>query len=323
MNKVFITGLAGFIGFHTAKKFCAEGWEVFGIDNFNDVVYEKTIKYERAEILRCEYGIDVPNIDINDMHGLSKKLRETSPQLVIHLAAHPGVRASIDKETQYNINNIIGTTTLIKALERNKIHNVIYASSSSVMSGHKTPWKEELHLGPHLNPYAYTKAVNESQFRMCSIKNAVGLRFFTVYGPWGRPDMALYSFTKAIANNQPIVMYSPDKMKRDFTYIDDIVNGIWLVANNMTPRDIYCLGSGRQETLLDFVKEIEKNLNITAVKQFVEKPASDILETWSDITKIKTLGYTPSTTISQGIKEFVDWYVSYKLTDPDVVWRSS
>lgn len=310
--KVFITGLAGFIGFHTAMKFDKEGWEVYGCDNFNDLIYDPELKYDRAEELRFEYGIDVPNIDISwQTESLTRTLSEIKPDLIIHLAAYPGVRVSMDHADEYIVNNIIATQNLITVAQNLKIENVIYASTSCVMHGNPLPWKEYDKLGPHLSPYGYTKATNESQFHVSKIKNAVGLRFFTVYGPWGRPDMALFNFTKSILEQQPITVYNHGDMKRDFTYVDDIVQGIWLVANNMTERDIYCIGNGRQVDLMKFIECIENELGFVAEKDFQPRHPADAKETWSDTTKLQALGYKPTVSVEEGVKNFIQWYRNY------------
>ena len=309
--KVYITGIAGFIGYHTAMKFAENGWEVYGCDNFNSMIYDSELKYVRSELLRCEYGIDNPNIDITKPYPINVYLNKIKPDLIIHLAAHPGVRVSMDHAEDYITNNILGTQNVIKVAESIGVNNVIYASTSCVMHGHPLPWNEYQHLGPHLSPYGYTKATNESQFYVSKIKNAVGLRFFTVYGPWGRPDMALFTFTKNILEGKPIEVNNNGDMKRDFTYVDDIVQGIWLVANNMTERDIYCIGNGRQVELMDFIKCIENELGIEAEKIFKPRHPADAKETWSDTTKLQALGYLPTTPVEEGVKNFVKWYRSY------------
>jgi UDP-glucuronate 4-epimerase len=310
--KVFITGLAGFIGFHTAIKFHNEGWEVYGCDNFNELIYDPELKYDRAEELRLEYGINVPNIDISwQNEAVRRELSAIKPDLVIHLAAYPGVRVSMDHPDEYIVNNIIATQNLINIIQEVKIENVIYASTSCVMHGNPLPWKEYDKLGPHLSPYGYTKATNESQFHVSKIKNAVGLRFFTVYGPWGRPDMALFTFTKNILEGTPIEVNNNGDMKRDFTYVDDIVQGIWIVGNNMTERDIYCIGNGRQVDLMDFITVIEKELGLEATKEFMPRHPADAKETWSDTTKLQALGYKPTVSVEEGVKNFIQWYRNY------------
>lgn len=308
--KIVITGLAGFIGYHTAIHFHNNGHEVYGFDNFN-TYYDPELKYDRSEDLRINYGILCPNLDLRD-NKITEFLSSIRPDLVIHLAASAGVRVSLDQPLEYIDNNITATQKLINSCERAGIENVIYASTSAVMQGCPTPWTEDMMAKNHLSPYGYTKACNEQQFNVSKIKNAVGLRFFTVYGPWGRPDMALFTFTKKMIYNQPITVYNNGDMKRDFTYIDDIVQGIYLVSQNMTERDIYNIGYGKQVDLMDFIHEIESNLgNGKAEYDFQPAHPADAKETWSDTTKLQKLGYKPTTPISVGVKNFVDWYKEY------------
>lgn len=305
--KVLITGGAGFIGYHVAKKFVAEGHEVFCIDNFNDY-YDVKLKYAREARLLNNHGIKVEKVDIQDADKLKGCILKNRPDMVIHLAASAGVRYSMEHAQEYIDNNITGTQNVIRACEHGGVDNVIYASTSCVMHGHPLPWGEVDALGPHLSPYGYTKATNESQFQVSNIENAVGLRFFTVYGPYGRPDMALFDFTKKILNHEEITVYNEGNMIRDFTYVDDIVQGIFLVANNMTNRDIYCIGYGERVKLTYFIKCIEKELGIDAKMKYEEHHPADALETWSDTDKLKKLGYNPSTPIEEGVKNFVKWY---------------
>lgn len=305
MKKVFITGIAGFIGFHTALKYRENGWSVCGVDNFNDY-YDPSLKEDRKDLL-LDKSVEVVRMDIrsNDFSALIKELQ---PDLMIHLAAAAGVRVSLAQPAYYIDNNIRGTQCLIEACEAAGVENVIYASTSCVMEGNPLPWKEVDNPGRQLSPYGYTKLTNENQFHVSRIKKAVCIRFFTVYGPYGRPDMALFTFTKNILNSDPIIVYNNGDMKRDFTYIDDIVQGVWLVSQNMTSRDLYCLGNGTQVNLMDFIHEIENNLGKTAEKDFQPRHPADALETWSDTTKIEKLGYKSATPIAVGVKNFVEWY---------------
>jgi UDP-glucuronate 4-epimerase len=308
--RVLITGAAGFIGFHTANKFFQQGWLVHGIDNFNDY-YDPSLKHARAAKLR-ESGVDIQHVDITDKDKLTQHLKNLGKiDLIIHLAAYAGVRYSLTNPYPYHKNNIEGTQNIIDVCESQEIENVIYASTSCVMSGHPTPWKEHEIFHKPISPYGYSKIVNESQFKISSISNAVGLRFFTVYGPWGRPDMALFDFTKNIIKGQPITLYNYGDMKRDFTYIEDIVQGIWLVSQNMTPRDIYCIGNGDCVSLDRFVQAIQHSLEIKATIEYGPMHPADVQETWSDTTKIQTIGYKSSTPIEVGVHNFVQWYKNY------------
>ena len=308
--KVMITGMAGFIGMHTALKFKDLGHEVVGFDNYNGVVYEKTIKEDRADVLN-KNDIKCPAVDLQDKNRLYHYINLERPDLVIHLGAHAGVRVSMENGGEYIKNNILGTQNLIDVCEALGIENVIYASTSCTMEGNPLPWGPDEKLGPQLSPYGYSKQTNENQFHTSKIKNAVCLRFFTVYGPWGRPDMALYTFTNKILKDEPIDVYNNGNMIRDFTYVDDIVQGIEIVSRNMSPRETYCLGNGEQVQLMDFIDHIEQNLNKRADKNFMPRHPADALETWSDTTKLQALGYKPTTSIAEGVKNFIQWHRNY------------
>ena len=301
MSKIFITGIAGFIGFHTAKKLRALGHEVYGCDNFNQY-YDPELKHERARRLSL-IGVGIWEADI-----CSQNFPDIEADLVIHLAAMAGVRYSMDHPMEYIQNNIVGTQMLIENLERNNVQQVIYASTSCVLHGQELPWREYETLYPQLNPYGYSKMLNESQFSMSKIPQAVGIRFFTVYGPYGRPDMALFDFTRSILADQPITLFNYGDMKRDFTYVDDIVQGVVLVSENMTDRDIYNLGNGKQVELKEFVEAIELALGKRAIVEYGPKHPADAKETWSDTSKIERLGYKSTTPVEEGVKKFVDWY---------------
>jgi len=309
--KVLITGIAGFIGYHTAVKFKQLGHDVVGIDNFNNY-YDPLLKYARSAELTT-IGVDVRALDLTDRKRVNSFVSGFAPDLVIHLAAMAGVRYSMDHAFDYIEANVNGTQNLIDAIVDAGVQDVIYASTSCVMHGNPLPWNEHDKLGVQLNPYGYTKQTNENQFHVADIRRAVGLRFFTVYGPLGRPDMALFKFTQQILDDQPITVYNYGKMKRDFTYIDDIVNGIVLVSQNMSKRDIYCIGNGTQVNLTDFIAEIEKNLGKKGKYVFKPKHPADATETWADTTKISKLGYVAQTPIDQGVKKFIDWYKDFYL----------
>ena len=311
--KVLITGIAGFIGFHTALKFKANGHEVCGFDNYN-TYYDPKLKHQRTGIL-VDNGITVHYNDLTHTHDgdVSSLIGKFQPDLVIHLAAMAGVRYSMDHPKEYEHNNIYDTELLIKALEKHNVKNVIYASTSSVMNGNPVPWNEDAELPVQKSPYGVSKVANENQFHESKISNAVGLRFFTVYGPWGRPDMALFDFTKNILADHHITLFNYGDMKRDFTYIDDIVQGIVLVADNMTERDIYCIGYGKQVELQTFLTHIESNLFKVARIKYAPMHPADAPETFSDTTKLQKLGYKPTTPIEVGVKNFIDWYKDHYL----------
>jgi UDP-glucuronate 4-epimerase len=313
-KKVLITGIAGFIGFHLAKKLKLENFQVCGFDNFNDY-YDISLKHARENELK-KIGIYVNNCDLKNINDLNELLKTEKPDIIIHLAAYAGVRHSLNNPRLYIENNIIGTQNLIEACEANGVDNVVYASTSCIMAGNELPWKEDAPTLHQLNPYGYSKKTNECQFKTSNIHKTVGLRFFTVYGPWGRPDMALFSFSKAILNDETIGLFNYGDMKRDFTYVDDIVQGISIVMNRIFSIDIplgeiYNIGYGQQVDLIDFVKEIEYNFNKKAIIEYLPMHPADSQETWSDTTKLQALGYKPITSIKEGVKSFADWYKEF------------
>ena len=298
MHKIYITGIAGFIGFHMAERLAIAGYEVGGVDNFNDY-YDPQLKRDRALLLETKFGIKTYDHDIEIIpwrHHLENY------DAVIHLAAHAGVRHSLDHPQMYIDTNITGTQRLIHACEEYEIP-VVYASSSTVDSD-------------HLNPYAWSKYVNEKQFESSKLLSA-GLRFYTVYGEYGRPDMALGLFTEAIAQGKPIDVYNNGDMQRDFTYVGDLVDGIGIILENilLTPainhHEIYNLGTGKSNELMDYIECIENELGRVAQKNFLPMHPADVKSTQADIGKAQGLGYNPKTTMQQGIKYYTDWFKEY------------
>ena len=314
MSRIAITGAAGFIGFHLVKKLVDEGHEVMGFDSFNDY-YDVKLKQDRATELKMNYGVEIDPADLKDKDDLLNWFETNTPELVIHLAAYAGVRNSLDYPEDYIQNNIVGTHNLIEACNAYDVKKVIYASTSCVMAGNELPWKEDEKVGYPLNPYGYSKLCNESMFMASDIDAAIGLRFFTVYGPWGRPDMALFDFTNKIIKNEPIDLFNHGDMIRDFTYVDDIVNGINIVIDyiqsSMLIKDIYNIGNGRQVPLIEFVENIEFQLQRKAQKNYVPKHPADTQATWSDTTKLQALGYKAETPIEEGVEKFITWYKGY------------
>jgi len=311
--KILITGMAGMIGFHSAKHFHAQGWEVTGVDNFN-TYYDPDLKRDRANILEKEYGIKTLYCDIQDSKIKSLELLK-DVDVMLHLAAYANPRHALAEPKPYIDTNITGTQNLIEAAEIYDVP-VVYASSSCVMHGQPLPWNEHDRPAHQNNPYGWSKRANECQFMHSNLTRSAGLRFFTVYGPYGRPDMALFKFTDHIVNNKPIDLYNYGDMKRDFTYVDDIVQGIGLVVDKLYKDDdsyheIYNIGYGAQVQLLDFVEEIENNLDRKAIRNLVPAHPADTPETWSDTSKLQKLGYKPTTPVKDGIREFVTWYKSY------------
>ena len=313
MTHVMVTGGAGFIAYHLIHTLVESGYEVSALDNFNDY-YDVSLKEHRAENLR-ELGVDVTRVDIRDPEAINWFVNHHKPDIVMHLAAYAGVRHSLNEPQTYIDNNITGTQNLISACEKAGVDKVVYASTSCTMAGNDLPWNESDKTGYQLNPYGYSKATNENQFMSSGIANTIGLRFFTVYGPWGRPDMALFDFTNNIVKGKPIDLFNYGDMVRDFTYVDDIVQGICIIFNEIQQHEklseIYNIGYGEQVKLVDFVDHIEKNLDRKAERNLVPMHPADTKETWSDTTKLQKLGYKPTTSISEGVANFVNWYKKY------------
>lgn len=313
--KILITGIAGMIGFHSARHFAKNGWEVVGVDNFN-TYYDPNLKEDRAEILRKDHNIAILRSDIQDFHKVNTNTNFLdNVDVVLHLAAYANPRHALEEPQPYIDTNITGTQRIIEVCEKRDIP-VVYASSSCVMHGQPLPWNEHDRPDMQNNPYGWSKRANECQFGHSNIKRSAGLRFFTVYGPYGRPDMALFKFTDAIVKGEAMTLYNFGDMKRDFTYVQDIVNGIELVVDKVMNdedswHEIYNIGYGEQVNLLDFVDEIEKNLDRKGERILAPKHPADVPETWSDTTKLQALGYKPTTSIRDGVKEFITWYKGY------------
>jgi len=314
MATIGITGMGGFIGYHLAKKLNDEGHEVCGFDSYNDY-YDPILKANRSENLRSNCGIETQNVDLKDRKELDLWMKKRLPEVIIHLAAYAGVRNSMECPDDYIQNNVVGTHNLIESCNKYGIEKVIFASTSCVMAGNELPWKEDEKVGYPLNPYGYTKLCNESQFIASTIPTTIGLRFFTVYGEWGRPDMALFDFTNKIIKNEPIDLFNHGDMIRDFTYVGDIVNGVNIVTDlalkSETVKDIYNIGNGRQVPLIEFVENIEFQLQRKAQKNYVPKHPADTQATWSDTTKLQALGYKSETPIEVGVANFIEWYKRY------------
>jgi UDP-glucuronate 4-epimerase len=346
--KILITGTAGFIGFHVAKKLIDRGDEVIGLDVINDY-YDVNLKYSRLE----ETGISKSKIDYGNIIGSEKyknysfiKLGlEDKEQLdalfasqkfdkVCNLAAQAGVRYSLENPMAYINSNIIGFVNILEACRHNKIKHLSYASSSSVYGlNENMPFSIHDNVDHPISLYAASKKSNELMAHTYSHLFGVpttGLRFFTVYGPWGRPDMALFIFTKAIKEGKPIEVFNEGRMKRDFTYIDDIVDGILRVIDNppsgntdwtgknpdpsssKAPYKIYNIGNSSPVQLLSFIEAIEESLGIKAVKHLKTMQAGDVPATWADVSDLSNeLGYKPTTAVKEGVRNFIDWYNSY------------
>ena len=307
--KIFITGISGFIGFHLARELKAYGHEILGCDNYNGM-YSPHLKMDRCKILEMA-EIPVKNADICSWQ-INEYLIEDC-DVIVHLAAWAGVRHSLEQPNVYTKNNIMGTQNIIDIAEKMNIP-VVYASSSSVYAGQNPPFMEDMNFRHHLNPYAWSKYVNECQFKHSKLPSSIGFRFFTVYGSYGRPDMALHGFTDKIIRDEPIEVFGHGKMSRDFTYVQDIVNGVQLLIDKVFKIDdhkIYNIGSGESVPLMTFVRLIEENLDRKAKINYVDMHPADIQHTLADITEIRRLGYRPMTSVEYGIQHFISWYKDY------------
>jgi len=315
MNKrILVTGVAGFIGFHLARRLLALGNEVVGIDNLNDY-YDVDLKKRRLELLYCDQFTFL-TIDISDKFSMNLIFRDRKFDLVINLAAQAGVRHSLIDPHIYVSTNGMGFLNILEGCKEQKVP-LIYASSSSVYGTQSTaPYSTDEDVRYPASLYAATKQFNElmahAYEHMFGVQ-LIGLRFFTVYGPWGRPDMALFLFTKAILNDEPINLFNNGDMIRDWTYIDDIVEGILrIIEGCFVPRRIYNIGSAAPRTLLDFVRIIEGVLNKKATVNFLPMQPGDIRSTEADVSDlIRDTGFHPTTSLEEGIKNFVDWYKNY------------
>ena len=330
--KILITGSSGFIGFHLSKLLLEKGNNVHGIDSMNNY-YDVSLKKARLKILLKYKKFSFSKIDLENNQKIENIFKKFKPKVVIHLAAQAGVRYSIDKPRVYLKSNIDGTFNVIEASHKVKVNHLIMASSSSVYGANKKiPFKEIEKTETQLSIYASTKKANESMAHSYSnIWNIpiTMLRFFTVYGPWGRPDMALFKFTKGILENKKIDIYNNGKMYRDFTYIDDIVNGINLLIkkppaikqknkykndslSSVAPFRILNIGNTKKVYLLNFIKEIEKELGKKAIRNYMPLQKGDVKQTLSDISLLKRITkYNPKTNYKTGIKNFLNWYQEY------------
>ena len=331
--KYLITGAAGFIGFHTAKQLLETGHQVIGIDNINDY-YDPKIKYDRLAILETHDGFNFHKHDLEDGNFVTELMVGEKPDRVINLAAQAGVRYSIDNPHAYVQSNIVGFLNILEACKKAKTPHLTYASSSSVYGANTNiPFSSKRGVDHPMSMYAATKKANEMMAHSYSSLfqlPTTGLRFFTVYGPWGRPDMALFLFTKAILAGEPINVFNYGKHQRDFTYIDDIVEGVIRTANGIAqpnpdwdsnnpdpdssraPYRIYNIGNNKKVQLLDYIDTLEKQLGKKAIRNVLPLQAGDVPNTWADCSElVEDFGYKPATTVDVGIERFVKWYKEY------------
>jgi UDP-glucuronate 4-epimerase len=321
MKKIFITGAAGFIGYHLSKRMLDSGMDVYGIDNMNDY-YDVSLKNMRLSGLKTNEHFRFAEGDIADRDEVEKIFSSFGPDIVVNLAAQAGVRYSITNPDSYIQSNIIGFYNILECCRRHKVEHLVFASSSSVYGGNrKVPYSEADKVDNPVSLYAATKKSDEllaySYSHLYDIP-ATGLRFFTVYGPLGRPDMAYFKFAEKIMHNEPIEIYNNGDMLRDFTYIDDIAEGISRVmAHVPTPDDItgarykiYNIGNHSPVRLMDFITTLEKALGHEAVKEFRPMQPGDVYQTYADVTELmKDVGFKPETPIETGMQRFADWYI--------------
>ncbi len=346
--KILVTGAAGFIGFHLVKRLLESGEEVVGTDNINEY-YDPELKYSRLRVTGIDRdkietgtktvsnkypGYSFYKFDLEDREGINRLFRKETPDLVCHLAAQAGVRYSLTHPFAYIDSNIVGFIHILEACRAISVKHLVFASSSSVYGlNTKMPFSVHDGVDHPISLYAATKKSNELMAHSYSYLYGIpvtGLRFFTVYGPYGRPDMALFLFTKAILEETPIDIYNHGNMERDFTYIDDIVEGVSRVifhipvgskgwdsenpdpSSSVAPYILYNIGNNNPVKLLDFIDAIEKELDKKAIRNFLPLQPGDVPKTWSDTKDlVRDLDYQPSTDIRTGVKQFINWYKEY------------
>lgn len=334
--KLLLTGTAGFIGYSLTKKLLEadSDIQIVGLDNINDY-YELSLKYGRLADLGFDksdivYGKKIVSshsknsffiqLKLEDKAGIDRLFAEEKFDIVCNLAAQAGVRYSIENPYAYIESNIVGFINILEACRHNPVQHLVYASSSSVYGmNDKVPFSEEDKVDSPVSLYAASKKSNELMAHAYSNLYkipATGLRFFTVYGPWGRPDMAPFLFTKAIVNNEPIKIFNNGNMLRDFTYIDDIVDGVIKTLTHIPqteiPYKIYNIGNSKPIKLMDFISEIEQALNKEAQKVFMAMQPGDVYQTYADTSNLENdVNFKPDTPIKEGVKSFVDWYISF------------
>jgi UDP-glucuronate 4-epimerase len=320
--RVLITGVAGFIGYHLAARLLAEGHEITGLDNLSSY-YDVGLKKARLHELKSRFGFDAAIFDITDRDSLDRMFVGARPDVVVHLAAQAGVRYSLTNPEAYVASNLVGFANMLEVCRKYPPRHLLYASSSSVYgNAARLPLSESDPTDRPLSIYAATKKANEAMAHSYShlfALPATGLRFFTVYGEWGRPDMAFFSFARDMLSNQPITVYNGGKMSRDFTYVGDAVESVArlmdrppVASEGRAPSGIVNIASGRRVPILDFIAALESALGKTAEKRYAEMQPGDVTETWADTAKLTALtGFAPQTRIDQGIARFADWYKSW------------
>ncbi len=333
MEKILITGSAGFIGFHLSKLLLYKNYTVAGIDNLNNY-YDPKLKEDRLAILKQNKNFIFHEKDIKDRYSVDNIFNKFNPDYVINLAAQAGVRYSLKNPYAYVDSNLVGFMNILEACRKYPVKHLIYASSSSVYGGNKiVPFSTKHNVDHPVSLYAATKKANELMAHTYSHLYGIpttGLRFFTVYGPWGRPDMAYFSFTKNILSGKPIKVFNHGKMERDFTYIDDIVEGVFRLldkvpvgnkewdeskddlSTSFAPYKIYNIGNNNPVPLMRFINVLEEKLGKKAEKIFMDMQPGDVLRTYADVSDLeKDINFKPKTSIEEGLDKFVGWYKEY------------
>ncbi len=331
MSKILVTGAAGFIGMHTAAKLLDRGDTVVGFDNLNDY-YQVQLKRDRLATLNGRDGFSFVESGLEDSQSINDLFAEQQFDTVIHLAAQAGVRYSLENPQAYVDSNLVGFVNILEACRHNKVQHLTYASSSSVYGANKNkPFRVTDRVDHPVSLYAASKKANELMAHTYSHLFALpttGLRFFTVYGPWGRPDMALWLFTEAILNGKPIKVFNHGKMRRDFTFVDDIVEGVVRVNDNVpqanpdkdplddgttaAPYRVFNIGNNQPVELMKMIETLEDCLGVKAIRNMMDMQPGDVPETFADIDALQeAVGFSPDTSIEHGIAKFVEWYKSY------------
>jgi UDP-glucuronate 4-epimerase len=313
--KVLLTGVAGFIGMHVAQRLLARGDAVVGIDNLNSYYYPK-LKKDRLAQLAAHPRFRFVRMDIADRRSIEELFENEGFEAVINLAAQPGVRYSLENPHAYIEANIVGFTHILEGCRHHGVGHLVYASSSSVYGGNqKLPYAERDNVDHPVSLYAATKKANELMAHTYSHLYGfatTGLRFFTVYGPWVRPDMALYRFTKAIVEGKPIDVYNHGRLTRDFTYIDDIAEGVVRVVDRPSGYQVFNIGNHEPVRLMDYIEAIEEALGTKAQKNFLPMQKGDVLDTFADVSALEAwTGFRPKTSVKEGVRRFVEWYREY------------